>query len=152
MRAQSLKFSPAATGHCPSEKRGSQGDKVEVVSERPTTLDLQSNLPHPYQSSLCLGGEGKGRLSYRKDGGPGEAGAGLGQQKWGRPPLPAAQLPGRPTSCQGGEASPTPCWGEERDPGGWPPAWSPPLSNPLSSVLQEEKEGKKSRQLGLANI
>ena len=110
MRAQSLKFSPAATGHCPSEKRGSQGDKMEAVSERPATLDLQSSFPHPYPSSLCLGGEGKGRDSYRKDGGPGEAGAGLGQQRWwGRPPLPTAQFPGRPTSCQGGEASPTPC-------------------------------------------
>lgn len=39
-------------------------------------------------------------------------------------------------------------WGEERDPGGRPS----PLSNPLSSVLQEEEEGKKSRQLGLAKI
>ena len=115
------KISPAVTGHCPSGKWGGQGDKMEAVSERPATLDLQRGLPHPYPSSHCLGGEGKGRHSYRKDGGPGEAGAGLGQQRWGRLPLPDAQFPGRPASCQGGEASPTPS-SRGRGEGYWGPA------------------------------
>lgn len=42
--AQSLKFSPAVIGHCPSEKRGSPEEKMGTG---PAPLDFQRSLPIP---------------------------------------------------------------------------------------------------------
>lgn len=85
---QSLKFSPAVTWNCPSEKRGNEREKTEAVSGRAATQDFWSSLPCPHLSSLHSSAlarqrrEGQAQHSCSTVG-PGKAGAKLGQQEWG---------------------------------------------------------------------